>query len=286
MARFIINGRRRVGGVFRPAGNKNAALPMLAACLLTGEKLVLHNVPAIQDVRTMLAILEDLGVDVNRRGRTVALCAASLRKRRPNRALCAQMRASILLAGPLAARHGKAEIFPPGGDVIGRRRLDSHFLGLKALGIAISGGDRFTFRGGSLRGARILLDEASVTATENIIMAAALAEGPTSLFNAACEPHIQDLCLLLMKMGARISGLGTNLLKIEGVAALRGAEHSIGQDHIEIGSFLAAAAVTGGELAVPGVDENNVLPIISPLRVLGADLRLEKERCVLFQAKK
>ncbi|MDO9541085.1 MAG: UDP-N-acetylglucosamine 1-carboxyvinyltransferase [Kiritimatiellia bacterium] len=285
MARLIINGRHRVGGLFQPSGNKNAVLPMLAASLLTEDKIVLHNVPVIQDVLTMLAILEDLGVSIDRRGGTLALCAASIRKKRLKSELCARVRSSILFAGPMAARHGRVTIYPPGGDVIGRRRLDSHFIGLRALGIEIAGSDHFTFRAKKLRGGKILLDEASVTATENVIMAATLAGGQTTIFNAACEPHVQDLCFLLNKMGAKISGLGTNLLRIEGVAELHGAEHRVSQDYIEIGSFLAAAAVTGGELTIHGIDESHIAPILRPFHILGADLRLENKTLKLVPLK-
>jgi len=286
MARFIINGRHRIGGVFQPSGNKNAVLPMLAACLLTGEKIVLHNAPLIQDVLTMLEILADLGVKVDQAGNTVTLHAASVRKKKLDKNLCARVRSSILFAGPMVARHGRVVIYPPGGDVIGRRRLDSHFVGLRALGVEISGGDHFAFSSKNLKGAQILLDEASVTATENVIMAAALADGQTTIFNAACEPHVQDLCLLLNKMGANISGLGTNLLRIEGVAELHGAEHRVSQDHIEIGSFLAAAAVTGGELTIQGVAESHITPILRPFHTLGVDLRLENETLKLVPRKK
>jgi len=276
MARFIINGRRKISGTFRPAGNKNAVLPMLAACLLTEEKIILHNVPLIQDVATMLEILSGLGVSVTRKNDTVTMCAASIRKKKLNKKLCGKVRSSILFAGPMVARHGSATIYPPGGDVIGRRRLDSHFVGLKALGVKIAGDDYFMFEGKKLRGANILLDEASVTATENVVMAAVLAEGRTTLFNAACEPHVQDLCRLLNKMGAKVSGIGTNLLTIEGVAALHGAEHSVSQDHIEIGSFLAVAAVTGGELTIPNVDAEFIRPLLRPFATLGLDLRVER----------
>jgi UDP-N-acetylglucosamine 1-carboxyvinyltransferase len=286
MSRFIINGKRKVEGAFQPSGNKNAVLPMLAACLLTDEQIILHNVPVIQDVQTMLAILEDLGVNVDLRGNSVTLCAASVRKKRLQKDLCARVRSSILFAGPMCARHGGVTIYPPGGDVIGRRRLDSHFLGLRALGIEIAGGDHFTFRAKKLRGGRILLDEASVTATENVVMAAALAEGRTTIFNAACEPHVQDLCSLLNKMGAQISGLGTNMLCVEGVESLHAAEHRVSQDHIEIGSFLAASAVTGGSLTIQGVEQDHIAPVLRPFHVLGADLRLEDDALKLVPRKK
>lgn len=248
MARFVINGGKRISGPYRPSGNKNAVLPMLAACVLTDQPVVLHNVPRIEDVSTMLEILEQLGVTVDLGDRSVTLCARGLRKRRLDPALCRRVRSSILFAGPLAARHGRATLFPPGGDVIGRRRLDTHFEGLRALGIEITGGQHYGFRRRALAGARILLDEASVTATENIVMAAVLAPGSTTVLNAACEPHVQDLCLILNQMGAHIRGIGTNSLQIEGVPALGGATYIVQPDHIEIGSFVAAAAVTGGEL--------------------------------------
>lgn len=286
MARFIINGRQKLSGVFQPAGNKNAVLPMLAASLLTEEKIILYNVPLIQDVLTMLAILEDLGVSIEQRGNTVTLCAASIRKKKLKPDLCAQVRSSILFAGPMAARREQVTIYPPGGDVIGRRRLDSHFIGLRALGVEISGSEHFIFRARNLHGAQILLDEASVTATENVVMAATLAKGKTTIFNAACEPHVQDLCLLLNKMGAKISGIGTNLLGIEGVAELHRAEHRVSQDYIEIGSFLAAAAITGGDLTIQDVDESHLVPILRPFQTLGAELQLEDKTLKLIPRKK
>jgi len=252
MSRLIIHGGRRLRGVYRPVGNKNAVLPMLAASLLTDEPVRLTNVPDIADVRVMLELLAALGVDVASGPGTVTLRTAGLRRRRLDPALCRRVRSSILLAGPLAARHGRAVLPPPGGDVIGRRRLDAHFEGLRALGIQISGGPVYTFRRGALRGADMLLDEASVTATENILMAAALAEGETTIFNAACEPHVCELGELLRRMGAQIEGLGTNRLRVRGVARLGGAEFAVGPDYIEAGSFLAAAAATRGALTVAG----------------------------------
>ena len=265
MPRFIIQGQRRLAGEFVPAGNKNAALPMLAACLLTDQAVTLRNVPQIADVAVMLELLAQLGVDIRREGRTVTLQARRVRGRRLDRDLCRRVRASILLAGPLAARHGRAQVYPPGGDVIGRRRMDTHFQGLTALGISVEGGEFYTFRRRTLRGADLLLDEASVTATENLLMAAVLAEGETTLFNAACEPHVQDLGALLNRMGADVTGLGTNLLRVRGVRSLGGAEHTVGPDYIELGSFLAAAAATHGELAVPGLAADPSLPVVRRL---------------------
>ena len=263
MARLVIRGGRRIGGAFRPLGNKNAALPMLAACVLTDEPVVLDNVPRILDVENMLKLLADLGVAVSRKGHAVELCAKGLRKTELDRALCAKVRGSILLAGPLPARRGSAALYAPGGDVIGRRRLDTHFEGLGALGIGLAWtGDAFRLRRRKFRGAEILLDEASVTATENILMAATLAPGRTTILNAACEPHVQDLGALLNKMGAQISGLGTNRLEIEGVKKLGGARHRVGPDYIEMGSFLAAAAATGGALTVTDLPDATTLRVM------------------------
>lgn len=263
MARLVIRGGRKIGGTFRPLGNKNAALPMLAACVLTDDPVVLDNVPRILDVENMLKLLADLGVAVARKGHAVELCARGLKKTELDRALCAKVRGSILLAGPLPARRGSATLYAPGGDVIGRRRLDTHFEGLDALGIGLAWtGDAFRLRRRKFRGADVLLDEASVTATENILMAATLAPGRTTILNAACEPHVQDLGALLNKMGAKISGLGTNRIEIDGVRKLGGARHRVGPDYIEMGSFLAAAASTGGALTVTDLPDATTLRVM------------------------
>ena len=262
MARFIIHGQRPLGGTVDIGGNKNAALPMLAACLLTKEPVTLRRVPQILDVAVMLELLASLGVSVERTGGVVRLCAANLRRRKLDPELCRRVRSSILLAGPLAARHGRAELPPPGGDVIGRRRVDTHLHGLRELGIQTEAGRSYIFRRRQLRGAEILLDEASVTGTENLLMAAVLAPGATTLHNAACEPHVQDLGALLCKMGARISGLGTNRLGIEGVENLHGTEHTLGPDYVELGSYLAAAAATGGALTAKGEFDSLVLAVL------------------------
>ncbi len=270
MARFIIHGRKRLSGRYRVCGNKNAALPMLAAAVLTDEPVTLANVPRIRDVSTMLEILADIGVQVAQEGSTVRLCARGLRRSRLRPDLCRQVRSSILFAGPLGARLGRATLYPPGGDVIGRRRLDTHFDGLRALGIEIEGGDSFRLRRQRLQGARILLDEASVTATENLLMAAVLAPGLTTLYNAACEPHVADLGRLLTAMGARIRGLGTNRIEVEGVDELHGAEWTVPPDPIEAGSFFAAAAATGGSLRMETPLDPDVLDVISrPFQKLG-----------------
>lgn len=255
MARFIIQGGKPIGGTFHPRGNKNAVLPMLAACLLTDEPLILRNVPLIDDVKVMLELLEALGVEVVPGDHSVTLCAAGLRTTELDPALCARVRTSILLAGPLTARHGGATVYPPGGDVIGRRRLDTHFYGLRSLGAEITADRAYRFRAGPLHAWKMVFDEASVTATENTLMAAVLAQGTSTIYNAACEPHVQDLAHLLNRMGADISGIGTNSLTIRGVDRLHGAEYTVQPDYIEVGSFIAAAAVTGGALTIPDAGE-------------------------------
>jgi UDP-N-acetylglucosamine 1-carboxyvinyltransferase len=260
--RLVIRGGQPLSGTVKPVGNKNAVLPMMAACLLTDQPLVLRNVPRIQDVFSMLDLLEQLGVAVNLRGHRLTLCAAGLRRHTLDADLCRRVRSSILLAGPLAARHGRATLRPPGGDVIGRRRVDTHFLGLRALGIQVEAERVYRFTRKRLRGADIILDEASVTATENILMAAVLAPGSTTIFPAACEPHVTDLAQLLIAMGARIRGLGTNRLEIEGVSELHGATHAVSPDYIEVGSFLAAAAATGGSLRITDLGDPLTLSVI------------------------
>lgn len=257
MSEFVIRGGRCVHGVHRSPGNKNAALPMLAACLLTDEPVTLRNLPAIRDVETMLRILDGLGVSIQRKKHQAILCSKGVRKRVPDPALCREVRTSLLFAGPLAARHGKAVIARPGGDSIGRRRFDTHLHGLQQLGIDVgrnAAGSCVFKRNPSFAGTDILLDEASVTATENIIMAAVLAPGTSVVFNAACEPHVQDLCRMLRAMGADISGIGTNRLVITGVKKLHGVNHRVACDTIEAASFVAAAILTGGELTVENIE--------------------------------
>jgi UDP-N-acetylglucosamine 1-carboxyvinyltransferase len=272
MARFIIRGGRPLSGVFRPRGNKNAVLPMLAAAVLTEEEVVLRNVPRILDVQVMLSLLESLGVEVSFDAGVARLCARRLRSRKLDPELCRRVRSSILLSGPLAARHGRAELPPPGGDVIGRRRLDTHFEGLRALGIEVSSGPPYVFRRRVMRPADLLLDEASVTATENLMMTASLAEGTTTLFNAACEPHVQDLGRLLTLMGAHLDGLGTNRISITGVRRLGGAEIDVSPDYIEAGSFLAAAAATRGALTIEGAPDPVIRQVLGRVfRMLGVE---------------
>ena len=259
MDQFVITGGLPLKGIIRPAGNKNAALPLLAACLLTDQPVVLHNVPSIGDVLTMRKILEDLGVLVESVGNNSwRLQANNISSCQPNSMLCRLIRASILLAGPMLARQGQLQLAPPGGDIIGRRRLDTHMLALKSLGAQITANEHFKFRANKLRGANILLDETSVTATENVLMAAVLATGTTTVRNAASEPLEQELCQFLNARGARISGIGSNVLTIEGVTILNGGEHTIGPDYLEVVSYIGAAAVTGGQVRIEGAGPNHL----------------------------
>lgn len=251
MARFVVQGGRPVRGVFTPTGNKNAALPMLAACLLTDQTVVLRRVPDIADVRVMCDLLQALGVSVSRDGDVVTLRAREVDPDRLSPDFCRQIRGSILLAGPLLARCGRVTLAPPGGDVIGRRRLDAHLHGLAEMGAELDlSPEGLTLKTSGLRPADLLLDEASVTATENLVMAAAATPGIHVLYNAACEPHVRDVCRLLEAMGADITGIGTNRLVIKGSDRLVGADVELGPDYIEAASYLAAAAVTGGDLRV------------------------------------
>ena len=251
MDQFIIKGGKELSGAVTPSGNKNAALPLMAACLLTDQPVILHNVPNIRDVQTMLKLLADLGVDVcEPEPHTLHLQAANLHKSDLDVELCRDIRASILLAGPMLARLKSIELPPPGGDIIGRRRVDTHFLALNRLGAEVHINQKFRLSAGRLHGCDILLDEASVTGTENAIMAAATAHGTTLLRNAASEPHVQELCLMLNQMGAQIEGIGSNTLTLQGVPALHGAEFTIGPDYIEIGSYIGLAAITGGEITI------------------------------------
>ena len=248
---FIVEGGRRLSGTIRPSGNKNAALPIVAAALLTDRPVTLENVPRIRDIETLVELVRSLGVRLDWTARnTLAIHAETVRVADLDRELCKKIRASILLAGPLLARCGQVMLPPPGGDVIGRRRLDTHFLALQQLGASFEVSDIFHIRTKGLVGADIFLDEPSVTATENAMMAAVAAKGTTVLRNAASEPHVQDLAHFLVALGARVDGIGTNLLTIAGGRTLGGASHRIGPDHIEVGSFIGLAAVTRSELRI------------------------------------
>lgn len=256
MSRFVIQGRRTVSGTHRVPGNKNAALPMIAAALLTSDPVTLCNVPDIADVAAMLKAAETFGAKVVRslKDDSVTITASKIRTAKIGSDLASKIRTSFLFAGPLLARLGRASLPPPGGDAIGHRRLDTHFSGFKALGAKATAGRKTLSFKGTLKGAKILLDEASVTATENILMASVTAKGVTEIRNAACEPHIVDLATMLNAMGAKIAGAGTNRLVIEGVEVLHGCEARVGCDYIEAGSYIVAAAVTGGELTLTGID--------------------------------
>ena len=267
---FVIEGGRPLHGRVTAAGNKNGVLPILAACVMTSEPVVLHNVPRIRDVDTMLALIDDLGADVEWIGpNDVRVHAADIRKTELDRDLCSQMRASFLLAGPLLVRAGAALVAPPGGDVIGRRRLDPHIHGFTKLGVEVEGGDAYDMRANGVRGASVFLDEASVMATENIVMAAALAQGETTIGNAACEPHVQDLCRFLGSLGADIQGIESNVLRVRGVESLRGGEWTIGPDHVEVASFIGLAAVTGGDVTIDGVKSDDLISILPTFARLG-----------------
>jgi UDP-N-acetylglucosamine 1-carboxyvinyltransferase len=251
MDKFVIEGRHPISGVVTPSGNKNAALPLLAACLLTDEPVTLYNVPDIGDVATMGELLVSVGATVEKLDRrTWRVHARHVHTSQLDAQLFGRIRGSITLAGPMLARTGAVHLPQPGGDVIGRRRVDTHFLALGALGADVDTEGTFRLHSRRLRGADILLDEASVTATENAVMAAVLAAGVTVIRNAACEPHVQDLCRMLRRLGAQIEGVGSNTLTIHGVDRLGGGEYTVGPDYMEVGSFIALAAVTGGELLI------------------------------------
>ena len=248
---FIVEGNRPLSGSIRPSGNKNAALPIVAAALLTDQVVVLDNVPRIRDIETLVELVRTTGASADWRGQnTLEIHAKSLKKGALDPAMCARIRASILLAAPLLARCGEVELTPPGGDVIGRRRLDTHFLALEQLGAHHDFTDRIRFTTKGLKAADVFLDEPSVTGTENAVMAAVAAKGTSVLRNVACETHVQDLCRFLVALGAKITGIGTNELTIHGGNPLGGATHAIGPDHIEVGSFIGLAAVTRSEIRI------------------------------------
>ena len=279
MEKFVIGGRRRLTGSVTPGGNKNEALPVLAATLLTEEPVTLRNVPRIKDVGVMCQVIEKHGGTVEwLEDDVVRICTANFEAAALDHELCRKVRASILFAGPLVARFGRVELPPPGGDVIGRRRLDTHFQALQALGASVGVDTTYDIRGGRLLGADIFLDEASVTGTENAIMAAALAKGTTILRNAACEPHVQQLCRLLVQMGSSIQGIGTNTLTIEGRDSLGGADHTIQSDYLEIGSFIGLAAATRSPITINRVDPENLRMIRMVFRRMGIYTQIEGDK--------
>ena len=259
---YIVEGGHKLSGTITPSGNKNAALPIVAAALLTDQEVRLSNVPRIRDVEALVELIQSVGAEAEWTERNaLRIHARSLRPADLDPDLCARIRASILLAGPMLARCGEVALPPPGGDVIGRRRVDTHFLALAALGAEITTDGRYVMRAPKLKGADVFMDEPSVTATENALCAAVAAEGVTWLRNCASEPHVQDLARFLCAMGARIEGIGTNCMIVHGGLPLGGASHAIGPDHIEIASLIGLAAVTGSELTIKA-------PVIEDLRAI------------------
>lgn len=276
MVEYHVEGGFPIKGTIKASGNKNAALPCIAACILTSEPVILQNIPDIEDTGVMFDVLRSLGVKVESLGNNSwKIEATNIEKSEIPANFTKKIRGSILFAGPLVARNGKAIMSPPGGDVIGRRRVDTHFLALQELGVNISANGQFVFSTNKLVGADIFLDEASVTATENAVMAAVLAEGQTIITNAASEPHVQDLCKMLISMGAKISGVGSNILTIDGVKKLHGTEYRIGPDYMEIGSFIGLAAATKGSITITGVEPRDLRPIKLAFRKLGIHWEIE-----------
>src|SRR6478736_4982861 len=283
MPRFLVTGGRPLKETIRPAGNKNAALPVLAASLLATEPVTLHNIPRIKDVEILLALLADLGSTVEWTAtNTVRLDARNVKPKALDAGLSAKIRASILLAGPLLGRFGSVTLPPPGGDVIGRRRVDTHFQAFEEMGAEVEVGDDFKVHAPKgLKGADIFLDEPSVTGTENALMAAVMAKGRTVLRNAACEPHVQDLARALVAMGAEITGIGSNIYTIEGGRPLVGTTYAIGPDHIEIGSFVGLAAVTNGEVTIDPVRPEDLRATLLGFDRLGIRPRLDGTRLIV-----
>jgi UDP-N-acetylglucosamine 1-carboxyvinyltransferase len=279
---YIVEGGRRLGGTIEPGGNKNSALPIIAAALLTEQPVTLENVPRIRDTETLVELIKSIGVEIDWQDRNrLVIHAREVRAVDLDPELCARIRASILLAGPLLARCGQVALPPPGGDVIGRRRLDTHFLALEQLGATVTAGDRLEFRATRLRGADVFLDEPSVTATENALMAAVAAHGTTTLRNAASEPHVQDLAYFLVALGARIDGIGTNTVIVHGPATLHSATHAIGPDHIEVGSLIGLAAVTRSPLRIARAGVQHLRSILMGFDRLGIVCEVEGDDLIV-----
>jgi UDP-N-acetylglucosamine 1-carboxyvinyltransferase len=275
MQSFVIEGGRPLAGTVRASGNKNGALPILAASILAGDEVRLSNVPRIRDVETMVELLAQIGADVEWTGpNDVRIDPSTVEKTDLDPELSREIRASFLLAGPLLARFGRVAVPRPGGDVIGRRRLDTHVHAFAALGAHVALDGVYELTADALSGTRMYLDEASVMGTENAIMASVLARGETILGHAACEPHIQDLCRFLVSLGADIRGIGSNVLHIGGVDSLGGGEFRIGPDHIEVASFVGLAAATGGEVVIDGVEPDDLISIVPAFRKLGIEMEV------------
>ena len=284
MHEYIIEGGFPIHGTITASGNKNAALPCIAATLLSAEPVILHNIPEIEDTSVMLNILQSFGVKItNIKKHSWKIEAKTVNPECIPKELSKKIRASILFAGPLLARCGKAQMLPPGGDVIGRRRVDTHFLALEQLGARIEVNGSFNFTANKLVGTDIFLDETSVTATENAIMASVLAEGQTKITNAACEPHSQHLCVMLNSMGAKITGIGSNILYIDGVKELHGTEFTIGPDYMEIGSFIGLAAATKGSITINGIKNLDLRPLKIGFAKLGITWRLDGDSLKVSQ---
>jgi UDP-N-acetylglucosamine 1-carboxyvinyltransferase len=268
--RYVVEGGRRLSGVIEPGGNKNAALPIIAAALLTDQTVTLTNVPRIRDTEVLVRLVQSVGAEAAwTEQNTLVITAKTVRAVDLDPELCAKIRASILLAGPLLARTGAVTLPPPGGDVIGRRRVDTHFLALEQLGARVSADQNYVFKAAKLRGADVFLDEPSVTGTENAMCAAVMAEGTTILRNAASEPHVQDLAHFLVALGAHIKGIGTNTLTIHGGKTLGGAAHRIEPDHIEVGSLIGLAAVTRSKLQIKGAGVEHLRSTLMNFERLG-----------------
>lgn len=279
MEKFVIQGGHELSGTIRSSGSKNEVLPCIAATLISDQDIVLSNVPRIEDVLVMIEIIEAMGGTVEWTGEhEITVNNSGVSAARVPMELCRKLRASILLAGPLLARFGEVELPPPGGDVIGRRRLDTHFLGFEALGAEIDTERNFRIKARTLEAADIFLDEPSVTGTENVVMAAVLARGTTTICNAACEPHVQGLCRMLNTLGAHIEGIGTNTLVVRGSKALWGGRHVIGPDYLEVGSYIGLAAMTRSELEIVGVRPADMRMIRLAYAKLGIDFEMDERR--------
>lgn len=280
--RYVVEGGRRLAGSIEPGGNKNAALPIIAAALLTDQTVTLTNVPRIRDTETLVDLCRSVGAEAEwRSNNELVVTAGDIRPVNLDPELCAKIRASILLAGPLLARAGHVVLPPPGGDVIGRRRVDTHFLALQQLGATVSAEQNYEFKASKLKGADVFLDEPSVTATENALMAAVAAEGTTILRNAASEPHVQDLANFLVALGARIEGIGTNTITVHGGRTLGSARHRIGPDHIEVGSLIGLAAVTRSPLRIRNAGVEHLRSTLMNFERLGIVAHIEGDDLVI-----
>jgi UDP-N-acetylglucosamine 1-carboxyvinyltransferase len=279
---YVVEGGARLSGEIEPSGNKNAALPIVAAALLTSEPVELSNVPRIRDVEALVELIRTVGAEATWTGRnSLRIEARELRPADLDPALCARIRASILLAGPMLARCGELTLPPPGGDVIGRRRVDTHFLVLQQLGAQIEADDVYRFRTKGLRGADVFFDEPSVTATENALCAAVAAEGVTILRNCASEPHVQDLARFLISIGAEIEGIGTNTMTVRGGRLLSGASHRIGPDHIEVASLIGLAAVTRSAITIRKAGVEHLRSTLMNFERLGIRCHVEGDDVVV-----